>query len=164
MKLGSQRSKLLQADIEDSDCADAQADPSLHWAYMQSCRKRSYGYRMCREKKMAVFKSYEPAHDNTYNKTCATSENTDQTAHPRSLIIVFADRLCLLQPPGHPKRDKREPLPYWVDVQAELRLCWSRRSYCRFCRALAHMPTAQAQISLWLISVFWCSLQYQIVL
>ena len=24
------------------------------------------------------------------------------------------DRMCLLQPQGYPKRDKREPLPYWV--------------------------------------------------
>ena len=30
------------------------------------------------------------------------------------------------------------PLPYWVDVQADLRLCWLHRS-CRFCRALAHL-------------------------
>ena len=29
---------------------------------------------------------FESAHDETYNKTCATSENSDQPAHPRSLI------------------------------------------------------------------------------
>ena len=29
-------------------------------------------------------------HDKTYNKTCATSEDTDQPAHPRSIISVFA--------------------------------------------------------------------------
>ena len=28
----------------------------------------------------------ESLHDKTYNKTCATSEDSDQTAHPRSLI------------------------------------------------------------------------------
>ena len=27
---------------------------------------------------------------------------------------------------------------FWVDVQANQNLCWSPRSYCRFCRALAH--------------------------
>ena len=53
----------------------------------------------------------ESAHEKTYNKTCATSEDSDQPAHPRSLIRVFADRKCILQPPGYPKRDKREPLP-----------------------------------------------------
>ena len=56
-----------------------------------------------------------------YNKICATSENSDQTAHPISLIKVFGDRMCL-------KKDKREPLPYWVDVQTDRSLCWS---YCR---------------------------------
>ena len=39
-----------------------------------------------------------PAHNKTYNVACAISEDTDQPAHPRSLIIVFADRMCLLQP------------------------------------------------------------------
>ena len=38
---------------------------------------------------------------------CATSEDSDQPAHLRSLIRVFADRMCLLQPPGYPKRDKK---------------------------------------------------------
>ena len=60
-------------------------------------------------------------------------------AHARSLIRPFADRMCLLQPPGYPERDKREPLPYWVDVQADPSLCWSHRSYCRLCRALTHI-------------------------
>ena len=31
---------------------------------------------------------YEPADDNTYNKTCSTSEDTDQPSHPRSLISL----------------------------------------------------------------------------
>ena len=65
---------------------------------------------------------FEPAHDKTYNKTCATSEDSGQPAHPRRLIRVLADRMCLLQPPGYPKRDKGEVLPYLVDVQADLRL------------------------------------------
>ena len=38
---------------------------------------------------------FEPAHDKTYNKTFPTSENSDQPAHLRSLIRVFADRMCL---------------------------------------------------------------------
>ena len=36
----------------------------------------------------------------------------DQTAHPRSLIRVFADCMCPLQPPGYPKRVEEEHLPY----------------------------------------------------
>ena len=81
---------------------------------------------------------YEPAHDKTYSKSCTTSEDSDQTAHPRSLIRVFADRMCLLQLPGYPKKDEREPLAYWEDVQADLSLCCSHRSYCWYCCALVH--------------------------
>ena len=81
----------------------------------------------------------EPAHGKSYNKACATSEHSGQPAHLRSLIRVFADRICLLQPPGYSKRDKREPLPYWVDVQAGMSLCWSHRSYCRLCHELAQL-------------------------
>ena len=33
---------------------------------------------------------------------------------------------------GYPKRDKRELLPYWVDVQAGLNICWSQRSYWKY--------------------------------
>ena len=62
-----------------------------------------------------------------------------QISLPRRLVRVFADRMCLVQPPGYPKRDEREPLPYLVDVQADLSLCWSHRSYCWFCRALANI-------------------------
>ena len=54
------------------------------------------------------------AHDKTYNKTCATREDSDQPAHPHSLIRVFTDHICLLQLPGYPKRDKQEPLQFWV--------------------------------------------------
>ena len=55
--------------------------------------------------------------------TYATSEDSDQTAHLRSLIRVFAGHMCLLQPQGYPN---------WVDVQAYLRLCCSQRSYVGF--------------------------------
>ena len=63
---------------------------------------------------------FEPAHDKTYSKTCATSEDSDQPVHLYSLIRIFADRMCLLQSPSYPKTDKRESLPNWVDVQANL--------------------------------------------
>ena len=33
--------------------------------------------------------------------------------------------MCFLQPPVYPNRDKREPLPYWVNVQGDPCLCWS---------------------------------------
>ena len=76
----------------------------------------------------------EPAH----NKICTTSEDSNQPMHSHSLIKVFTDRICLLQAPGYPKRVEQDHLPNWVDVQADLSLCWPHRSYCRFFRALAH--------------------------
>ena len=84
-------------------------------------------------------------HAKTYNKTCATSEDSDQPAHLHSLIRVFSDNMCLLQPPGYPKRDKQEPLSYWVDVQDDLSFCWSHRSDCRFCHALTYMSLNTSQ-------------------
>ena len=53
---------------------------------------------------------HEPARDKTYNKTCATSEDSDQPAHPRRLIRVFADRMCLLQTPCYPKHHENMPI------------------------------------------------------
>ena len=35
-----------------------------------------------------MYNKYEQAHDKTYNKTCATSEDSDQPAHPCRLIKV----------------------------------------------------------------------------
>ena len=81
--------------------------------------------------------SIEPVHDKTYKRICTTSDDSDQSAHPHSLIRVFVDRICLLQPPYYPKRDIREPLQYKADVQTDLSLCWSHMSFYRFCRAVA---------------------------
>ena len=86
-----------------------------------------------------TFSPYERAHEKAYNKTCATSEDSDQPAHPRSLIRVFADRMCLLQRPGYPKKDRRESLPYWVDVQIDRSRCRLHRSNCRIRCALAQI-------------------------
>ena len=78
----------------------------------------------------------EPTYDKTHINTC------DQRKHGSDCASAQSDPSlrwshCCLQSPGYPKRDKRVPLPYWVDVHADLRLCWLHRSYCRFCRALA---------------------------
>ena len=78
----------------------------------------------------------EPADEKTYNKTCAPSEVSDQPAQQCSLIRVSADCMCILRPLGYLKRDKLELLPHWIDVQADLSLRWSHRSYW-LCRALA---------------------------
>ena len=39
-----------------------------------------------------------------------TSKDSDQPAHPRSLIRVFADHMYLIQPLDYPKRDKKKNL------------------------------------------------------
>ena len=45
------------------------------------------------------------------------------------------------------QRGIMRPLPYWMDVQADLSLCWSHRSYCRFFRALAHIKENVQEVS-----------------
>ena len=62
----------------------------------------------------------KPAQDKSYNKMCATSKDSDQPVHPHYLIKVFADHICLLQPPGYLKMDKQKSLPYWMHEQADL--------------------------------------------
>ena len=44
-----------------------------------------------------------------YNKTFATSEDSDQPARPRRQIRVFADQMCLLQPPAYPNGINENP-------------------------------------------------------
>ena len=84
----------------------------------------------------SVTMQFETAHDKIYNKTFATSEDSDQPAHPRILFRVFADRMCLLQPTGYPRRFERELSPYWVDVQAYLSLVFLQVRH-----ALAHVSS-----------------------
>ena len=78
----------------------------------------------------------------TYNKTCVSIEDSDQPLHPHGLIRVFTDLMCLLQPLGYLKRDKREPLPYWMAVQViaghtglivGFVVCWLILNYHRLC-------------------------------
>ena len=37
-----------------------------------------------------MIKTYESGHSISYKISCAPSENTDQPAHPRNLIRIFA--------------------------------------------------------------------------
>ena len=103
----------------------------------------------------ATFLKYELVQDKTYIKTCVISKDSDQPALSRRLIRVFADHMCILHPPGNPKRDKREPMAYWVDVLADLRLCWLHRSCCRFCYALAHFFYFSQKIRLMYCHYSW---------
>ena len=71
--------------------------------------------------------------------------------------------MCLLQPSGYPKRNNLEPLPYRLNAQADLCLCWSHRSYCRFCHAVTGhsqgrlgSTSAQSTLSYWWNFGSWC--------
>ena len=57
--------------------------------------------------------------------------------------IRISHRMYIIQPQDYRKRDTWKPLPYWMDIQADLSLCWSHRSYCRFCRTLALIISSQ---------------------
>ena len=94
-----------------------------------------------------VKKLYEPAHEKAYNEICATSKDSDQPEPLCSLISLH-----WLHVPSEASWLSKEPesLPHWVDVQAGLNICWSHRSYCRFCRVLAHMVK---------YDIFWSILQ-----
>ena len=72
--------------------------------------------------------SSEPAYGKTYNFTRATSKHTVQPSHPRSLIAVFADRMCILPPPGYTKRNKHNPCSTGLVYRV---ICWPHKSYCR---------------------------------
>ena len=45
---------------------------------------------------------------------------TQISLHICAVWPVLADGKCLLQPPGYPTRDEREPSPSWVEAQADL--------------------------------------------
>ena len=82
-----------------------------------------------------VILAYEVAYGKTYNKTWATSEDSDQPTHLRSLFSLRWSHVPSTASRQF-KRNKWESLPYWVDAQTDLSLCWSHKSYCRFCRWL----------------------------
>ena len=81
--------------------------PSPAWASMQSnqdvCCLLSQSVnsiecmdRIGSDEAVQIIKS-EPAHNKTYNKTCAPSKDSDQPVHIHGLIRVFIDCMCLLQ-------------------------------------------------------------------
>ena len=65
--------------------------------------------------------SFEPEHDKTNKMICAPIEDS---AHPRSLIRVFAVRFMGSQ---------------GQNVQADLSLRWAHMSFCWFCHAAADL-------------------------
>ena len=51
------------------------------------------------------------------------------------LLRVLADHV----PPFASRISGPKNTPYWADVQADQSLCWSLRSYCRFCHVLVQI-------------------------
>ena len=72
---------------------------------------------------------FEPVRNKTYKKTCVTSKGSNKPIHPPSMARVLI----------YSSLDSR----LWsacTDVQADLLIwvCWSHKSYRRFCCGLAH--------------------------
>ena len=51
---------------------------------------------------------YEPGHSISYKITCAPNEDSDQPAHPRSLIRVFAGHSVVATDPKHLQMDSED--------------------------------------------------------
>ena len=83
-------------------------------------------FHHCTEKLIII----EPAIDKTYNNTCDQRRFRSDCAES-SLIACAFYNLQAIQ-----KRNKRKPLPYWVDVTDDLSLYWSHRSYWWYYRLL----------------------------
>ena len=104
----SSNSKTISANRNDHEYRDRQAlanSVDLHHIFLISAWKQTL-WILTRSAQSVPTSRYEPPHDKTCDKTCATSKSSDQPAHPCSLIRVFTDRMCLLQSSGCPKRDQ----------------------------------------------------------
>ena len=87
----------------------------------------------------------------SYNKTCVTSKDSDKPVHPPSLakvlVYLFLDSLKAVEGTRYQRR-------LWsncANVQADLSLRWSHKSYCRFYRVLGHFLDTRNLI--WVVTV-----------
>ena len=80
----------------------------------------------------------EPAHDKTYNKTYVTSKDSDWHVHLPSMAKIFVNPSFDSQKAVEGACDQRRLWSDCADAQADQNLCWSHKSYCRFCRVPAH--------------------------
>ena len=74
--------------------------------------------------------------------TCAPSVDSKQSGNSPSLIKVFAvrsKRKCSHWPSKLSSCGQRSLWSDWTDAQADLSLCWARKSFCWFCRAAAQI-------------------------
>ena len=74
---------------------------------------------------------FEPTHYKTYIKTCATSKDTSactSTQYSKGLVYPSLESL-------EAQEDTCDQRRLWsdcADAQADLSLCWSHKSKCRF--------------------------------
>ena len=81
-------------------------------------------------------KLYDPHRKQMYLLICASNEDSNQHAHPRSLIRIFIVRrkkLCILCYPNTPKKDSDQ------NAQSDLNLRWVHMSEGTLSHATAHI-------------------------
>ena len=66
------------------------------WNPQQVTQKRQIEQVQRNAARFVSNKPFEPVHEISNNVVCATSKGSDQPAHTRSLIRVFASRLSIL--------------------------------------------------------------------
>ena len=81
----------------------------------------------------------EPPRDKAKKMACAPSEDSDQTGHPPSLIIVFAVRMKKAWVLSYPLSAQRRLWSDWADAQADLSLRWAHMPFCWFCHKAAQI-------------------------
>ena len=77
-------------------------------------------------------KLYTPKWEKSYLLTCASNEDSDQPAHPRSLIWVFIVRMKIPCIHDYPKCVKWRFWSNCGNAQADLNLWWAYMSKVRF--------------------------------
>ena len=86
-----------------------------------------------------IVSTYEPQREKTYPLTCAPTEDSNQPAHPRSLIRAFVVRmkkLCIL---GYPKSAQRRFRSDCANAQSDLNLRWAHVSEGTFSDVTDHI-------------------------
>ena len=89
----------------------------------------------------------------------ASCEDSDQPGHPPSLIRIFAVRVLGSLGPKLSSGEQRRRWSDWTDAQADLSLGWAHRSFCWFCRAVAHVVFC-FMIWIFTLPITWRSLYW----
>ena len=109
--------------------------------------------------KISLTTFYEPQRQTTYLLTCAPNENSDQPAHPRSLIRVFAVHRKKLWIIGYPLCALWRFLSDCANAQADLNLPWAHMSEGTFSDVAARIYiihiTSNISLSLVISSSSW---------